>query len=155
MKCAKARRLIWTYVDGELNKCEVVKLESHIASCASCRKEYEEARSLSKLLICWEPVSPRVDFGVLSERIRQRESISRDVWLPVPRWAAVFLSILGVISGSILGFQTSHQAVVKAMPAEQIARAIGLMPHDDLLEAALLEGVQSGSNAGAYEGVPR
>lgn len=155
MKCAKARRLIWTYADGELNEREVVKLESHIASCASCRKEYGDARSLSELLVCWGPVSPRVGFGVLSERIRQRELVSRGVWLPVPRWAAVVLSILGVISGSILGFQTSHQAVVKAMPAEQIARSIGLMPHDDLVEAALLEGVQSGSNTGADEGVPR
>lgn len=155
MKCAEARQLIWAYVDGELSERKVVDLESHLASCAACRKECEDARSLSELLVSWESVSPRMGFETLSERIRQREQVSKGGWLPVPRWAAVFLSMLGIVSGSVLGFRASHQAIMQPMPAEQIALSIGLAPHDDLVEAALLTGVQDTFNTGADEGVSR
>ena len=38
------------YLDGELNKEMQIKVEAHLATCKSCRTEFEELKSLSTLL---------------------------------------------------------------------------------------------------------
>lgn len=44
--CAKARDLMFDYIDGALGERESVQLEFHISSCENCRAELEERRKL-------------------------------------------------------------------------------------------------------------
>jgi anti-sigma factor RsiW len=49
MKCKHVRKMISQYVDDELSPDEKKDFDSHIQSCASCREELEETRTLHQL----------------------------------------------------------------------------------------------------------
>ena len=49
MKCSLARKMISQYVDDELTLDETKEFDSHIRSCASCRKALEEIRAIHEL----------------------------------------------------------------------------------------------------------
>jgi len=49
MRCNKAGILISSYVDNELDKIQVRKLESHLERCAKCRARLEEINQYKKL----------------------------------------------------------------------------------------------------------
>lgn len=57
MSCEKYRELISLYIDKLLNKEEVEELEKHFSHCPECKKEYEELKSIRKLLSETEDVS--------------------------------------------------------------------------------------------------
>ena len=44
MRCAKARKLIMDYIDGELSKPEEKEFTGHLASCPECKRLVESAR---------------------------------------------------------------------------------------------------------------
>jgi len=56
MTCEGWKDLLMGYLDGELDEAQVRDLETHLQSCASCRKELEGFR---KLIAISEDVVPR------------------------------------------------------------------------------------------------
>ncbi|HHV98106.1 MAG TPA: hypothetical protein GXX36_00800 [Clostridiaceae bacterium] len=45
-KCDEIRELIYIYVDGELDEAQRAEFEEHINSCADCRNELDEIKSI-------------------------------------------------------------------------------------------------------------
>ena len=50
MNCQDYRSMITAHVDGELGPDQQKQLESHLATCASCRQELAEVRALKEEL---------------------------------------------------------------------------------------------------------
>jgi anti-sigma factor RsiW len=103
MKCAQVVRLFGAYWDDETTQAEREWVEAHLASCSSCRKEYEAFTRTLELVGSLPRVEPAPD---LVERVlarARRASPAPDVvpvrsrpWVPVT--AALALT---VIAGSL------------------------------------------------------
>jgi len=50
MKCGKAKKLIYDYLDGLLSPKERARLTEHLDTCADCRRRLEQTRELLELL---------------------------------------------------------------------------------------------------------
>jgi predicted anti-sigma-YlaC factor YlaD len=50
MACERFKELMMASLDGEICDVERAELESHLAECADCRREYDEMRKLSELV---------------------------------------------------------------------------------------------------------
>lgn len=50
MACGRFKELMMASLDGEICDAERAELESHLAECADCRREYDEMRKLSELV---------------------------------------------------------------------------------------------------------
>jgi anti-sigma factor RsiW len=50
MKCDRARPLLESYLDGELDRAAVDEIEAHLSGCASCRAELAELERLREAL---------------------------------------------------------------------------------------------------------
>ena len=48
--CEDMRALLNAYLDGELSGWRLLQVQNHLASCASCREELRELRTVSDLL---------------------------------------------------------------------------------------------------------
>jgi anti-sigma factor RsiW len=104
MNCGQAKNLFGAYWDDELTQAEREWLESHFASCASCRSQYED---LSRTL---ESVGdlPRVEVAPgFAERTlaaaRRRAPVADR--MPVrARWVAVTATavLLAVLTGMVM-----------------------------------------------------
>jgi anti-sigma factor (TIGR02949 family) len=66
MNCAKARFLLYAYLDREMSGYEAEALARHLAGCSSCRARSRAARGLAKLL------HSRVDRTPAPTRLRVR-----------------------------------------------------------------------------------
>ncbi len=92
MRCKKIISKLGAYVDGELPERLFRKVESHLASCKTCRQELEEIRGMDELLQGSLPVPP-VPEG-LSARIvagarRRGEAGAPRMRFPHPAWNPV------------------------------------------------------------------
>lgn len=52
-ECLTVRELLVAFVDHETSSSEADRVEAHLATCASCRRELELERSLDTLLDAW------------------------------------------------------------------------------------------------------
>lgn len=103
MKCVQARRLFGAYWDDDATLAEREWLESHFASCAVCRREYDEFSRALELAGSLPRIESRPD---LLERVLARARCATPMpdripaagvqWVPVTAAAAVLL-ILGTI----------------------------------------------------------
>lgn len=50
MKCGRFRDLMMASLDGEISDEERAELESHLAGCPDCRREFDELREVSELV---------------------------------------------------------------------------------------------------------
>jgi hypothetical protein len=109
MKCAQSRRLFGAYWDDDTTVAEREWLEAHLASCASCRREYEE---MAKVLE-WTAELPRTEVSPdLVERTlaRARRAVPAAdrlptvslPWVPTTAAAALLL-VLGTMIAPWIG----------------------------------------------------
>jgi anti-sigma factor RsiW len=103
MKCAQVVRLFGAYWDDETTQAEREWVEAHLASCSSCRKEYEEFTRTLELVGSLPRVEPAPD---LVERVlaRARRSAPAADVVPVRArpWVPVTAALaLAVIAGSL------------------------------------------------------
>ena len=112
MKCAQIVRLFGAYWDDETTRAEREWVEAHLASCASCRQEYEAFARTLELVASLPRVEPAPD---LVERVlsrARRAAPAPDLvpagarpWVPVT--AAVALAVLaGSLALPWLGIRT-------------------------------------------------
>jgi anti-sigma factor RsiW len=111
MKCRHARKLISQYVDDELTPDEKRDFDSHIQSCASCRKELEETQGLRELFASARRFSAPYGFATrvlanLEEKERSRAGRIfgfRPYFLRAAQVGfALVVMTVGIISGNLL-----------------------------------------------------
>lgn len=62
MKCKDAKKLISLYIDGELSFEKRIKLEKHINSCFSCRRELEDLKIMIREIHNLPKIEPLINF---------------------------------------------------------------------------------------------
>ena len=103
MKCAQINRLFGAYWDDETTQAEREWVETHLASCAACRKQYEEFSRSLELIGSLPRVEPAPD---LVERVlaRARRAVPAPDRVPAAsrRWIPVTAAVaLLVVAGSL------------------------------------------------------
>ena len=94
MECQRDPENIAAYVDGELGPAERAELETHLASCGSCRELAAAEQRLGELFAALEPIEPPGEFEarfwarIARERDAARKPSSL-AWLLSPRWLSV------------------------------------------------------------------
>ncbi len=98
MDCAKARFLLYAYLDRDLLACEAEALARHLSSCPSCETRSRSARGLAQIL------RSRVDRATAPHRLRLRlqQGAAPVVRPRLPAFAmaaAILLMILPLVAG--------------------------------------------------------
>jgi len=155
MKCAKAKKLISEYIDGDLNMAKTSSLEKHLNACPDCQgllKDFQKLKQKAKGLVKAEPSGqtwfriqarlkekmqapvpePRVRFLFFPARLRY--AVSTALLLFVAAGAVIIgLRVLNR-EGPISGINGQELALAKIQEAEQ---------HYKLAIKALWEAVQT------------
>ncbi len=119
MKCAKAKRLISDYIDGNLDTGHVSSLEEHLDVCLDCqkflkdfRKIAKDAKELNKLTPpneTWSKIEARLNTETQPVHVL---APGRRQWLNAPRLrfvlSAAFLLVI-LVGAGILGIHSLKQ----------------------------------------------
>lgn len=107
MRCSK-RKLISSYIDGELNEDKRSLLESHLNGCRECAREFEELQKIHMLLASAEPFdvphgfSTRVLANIRSKGKRRFADFVHIFKTLTEGFAVLLLIAAGVILGGFL-----------------------------------------------------
>jgi anti-sigma factor (TIGR02949 family) len=101
MDCAKARFLLYAYLDRELSSGEAEALSRHLADCSRCQTRARAARGLARVL------RSRVDRATVPNRLRLRlqqlgEPAVRPRYPAFAMAAAILLMILPLVTDESL-----------------------------------------------------
>jgi anti-sigma factor (TIGR02949 family) len=101
MDCAKARFLLYAYLDRELSSGEAEALSRHLADCSRCQTRAQAARGLARVL------RSRVDRATVPNRLRLRlqqlgEPVVRPRYPAFAMAAAILLMILPLVTDESL-----------------------------------------------------
>jgi anti-sigma factor RsiW len=107
MRCAKIKRSISSYIDGELSKNERNLFETHIRDCEACGKELEAMRAVHTLFAQTEQFKAPYGFAtrVMANLAGQRSKKRLFIPLFAKFGEALLIAavvILGIASGAIL-----------------------------------------------------
>lgn len=80
MRCRRARHLIAARLDGHLARAEITELEEHLATCSTCRAEWQRMNGLDKLFrsASMMPAPAHLPAQVMA-RIDRREQARRAI----------------------------------------------------------------------------
>lgn len=93
MQCKEAKRLISSYIDGEISPDKRRELEAHLLTCPYCRRELEMMEKIVKLIHELPEIEP---YEELSDKIWVKYTLEKDEFLKNP--FRKFLLILGFIA---------------------------------------------------------
>ncbi|MCK4225790.1 zf-HC2 domain-containing protein [candidate division WOR-3 bacterium] len=67
MNCKKVEELLSSYIDGELERDDIIKVESHIKECSECKAKLEHYQSIKEMVKSIEIPSPsyRVERNII------------------------------------------------------------------------------------------
>jgi anti-sigma factor RsiW len=132
MKCAKARKHISDYIDGDLDAGKVSSLERHLDACPDCRKlleDFQNIKQKAKNLAKAEP-SDQLWFRVksaLEAKTQYRETPLRARFLFFParlRYAVSAALLMFVVVGSVvIGLRVWHRSGVSEVSGQALALA--------------------------------
>lgn len=140
MRCSEVEKLLSSHIDGELDAMRSCELREHIEGCAECATLQHQLVDTAALLAYWPDVEPGRGFDALQWRLQNSGSDRghRFEWMiPTPKWASAALAVASVMVGVFLGFATTGVAPEQPPTEEQVVSALGLQPHDDILEASI------------------
>lgn len=140
MRCSKVGKYLSPYIDGELDTSEIALLESHLAQCDRCSKEFAEIKRLHRLFRQVERFSAPPGFRAeVMERINGEPVKGFSLFPVVTRFAeaaAVIVAITaGIMSGGLLinAFAPHHRGeqviasfsleTLEALPPDSLGRA--------------------------------
>jgi anti-sigma-K factor RskA len=99
------------YAMGALDSGDVSALESHLATCASCRTELAEYRTLSESLLMAVP--PKEPSAALRKRLQSRLPSAQKVSRPPVTWSfsqlALGLAVIALLVLNLLSFAQLRQ----------------------------------------------
>jgi anti-sigma factor (TIGR02949 family) len=120
MDCAKARFLLYAYLDRELSSGEAEALSRHLADCSRCQTRAQAARGLARVL------RSRVDRATVPNRLRLRlqqlgEPAVRPRYPAFAMAAAILLMILPLVRDESLrgGHGVARAGLGPAGPASK------------------------------------
>ncbi|MGH9368244.1 MAG: anti-sigma factor family protein [Thermoanaerobaculia bacterium] len=124
MDCARARFLIYAYLDRELSPFEGEALQRHLGGCGACSTRASSARGLARLL------HSRLDRTPAPERLRAR--LHTTSWGPVsrPRYplfataAALVVMLLPLVSDVPRSSSLAAAGLVPSTPAGTSPRLV-------------------------------
>ena len=90
MKCAKAKKLISEYIDGDLSAEEVSFLEKHMETCPNCKKLSKDFQQIKQTAKDLSEVEPS---GQTWFRIQARLKAETQVSVPEPRVRFLFFPV--------------------------------------------------------------
>ena len=111
MNCPTADTLIQHSLDVPLSSPERARLDAHLASCASCRRAWEDYRRLSQMSVSWArrpgPVeTPPEEFAahVMSRLAASPSPSAQFAWVPLLAGclALLLLAILSPLAAPLL-----------------------------------------------------
>ena len=98
MPCTWTQERIEAYIDGELTPVEQGLLEAHVATCAACAAELEDARRLvGALRTLPQATCPDAVSQALQDRIHQTRRTAAKRWYAPLAAAAVLVLIAGYL----------------------------------------------------------
>ena len=131
MKCSQAVRLFGAYWDDETTQAERELVEAHLASCTSCRQEYEAFTRTLELVGALPRVEPQPDLveRVLSRARRAAPAPDRVParsrrWIPVTATAALTM-IAGLLALPWLGVRNEARREPTRVAAEREPARLG------------------------------
>jgi len=136
--CARVRVLIEPYLDGELTQEDAAQVRSHLATCADCRRQHDEAISLPFRLKALGSPIPRATLvaDVMRAVGSEPESYRRSWSLLVPE---------AVLAGFILWYLSGFDglgSIASGIFGDLLSMGSGSLPHvpqvDDILLVALI-----------------
>ena len=123
--CSWTQERIEAYIDGELTPVERGHLEAHVATCAACAAELQDARSLVKSLRALPPITcPDTVSQALQDRIHQTR---QDRWrTAAKKWCAPLAAaaVLALIAGRLLFDPEPAQPVFSPKEIAQARRQV-------------------------------
>src|SRR5438105_10029323 len=124
MNCAKARFLLYAYLDRELARGDSEALSRHLGSCPPCSARARSARGLVQLLrsrldYTCAPVTlrDRLDAGPSLPRLRSRA-------LPLGLAASILLLVLPVVAGQRGGARDAAMSLATSVAMVAPNRAV-------------------------------
>ena len=132
MKCEEIENKIFAYVEGQLSKVEVDKMERHIAQCDHCKTELSKSKELLAAMGAMEPSEPnekmRYSFEEMLEREKQvlkDRSVSRILPLSWKTAFQIAASVLLLLMGYLYGEQRGHkEAQMQIVHLEEKAKGL-------------------------------
>jgi len=125
MDCAKARFLLYAYLDRELSSGEAEALSRHLADCSRCQTRAQAARGLARVL------RSRVDRATVPNRLRLRlqqlgEPAVRPRYPAFAMAAAILLMILPLVTDESLrgGHGVARAGLVPAGPTSKASALV-------------------------------
>jgi hypothetical protein len=134
MKCVEVKEHLETFLDGETGVIWRDEIETHLETCESCRAEFAELRSVSRLLRKELPVSApnHLDAKVFAAFRQHHEK--KSVW----NWSAILASIfapkpifalltLGILTGLafLVGRMTAPaNEIIVASPSQIVEKEV-------------------------------
>lgn len=138
LTCARVRVLLESFVDGDLDADQAIAVRRHLAGCADCRRQHEQAISLPFRLKALTSPPPRETFvadvmrAVAPSRVGYRRA-----WTPLVPEAALVAFILWYLSG-LEGLGSIAGGIFSDLQGLAIGSLPVIPPVDVLLLLALL-----------------
>lgn len=103
-ECKSIRDLLVLHLEGELGDEEDRRVTAHLSTCAACRAEAEDIRTVRGWLSDPELFAPRNDYGwqMLPETLAARAKAERKSWLPLSYGSAGWA--LSIAATLVVGF---------------------------------------------------
>jgi len=115
-------------LDGRLDESSQAAFDAHLASCTSCRREWDAYNAVWQALARDEGIEP--SFGFAERTLRRlnepQVAIHWWAWRPSLRWASLAATVMALGVGGWIG----HERMTERRRAEAYAR----IQHADYLE---------------------
>ncbi len=106
MQCFDCTEWLSLQLDGLVEQQQREQLQAHLASCESCRAEWEAMQRVSSVLEAASEVAPPLDFAAkVASRLQQREARQRRVrgGIGLLEQHSIFSRTRSITSGAISG----------------------------------------------------
>jgi hypothetical protein len=98
--CEAIAEELVAYVDGEQPEPERVRIASHVAGCAPCRRELERIAKVNALVASLRPIEPSADLGERFRRRLEDEPAGAPAvhsWRPALWWVPAFAAAAATV----------------------------------------------------------
>lgn len=123
--CLEIETLLLAYMDGELHKPEICRVENHLAECVHCRQEYAQLQKTDSLLhlssVKQAPAELRVQINAALDALQtaQQQPFWRKIAdfcpLSCPQLAAIAASIAMLFSALVYYIQYQQLHTMRAL----------------------------------------
>ena len=138
LACARVRVLLEPFVDGELDAEIAAQVRRHLATCAECRRQHDQAISLPFRLKALSSPAPREFFAQdVMRAVAPARAMDRRVWTLLAPEALLAGFILWYLSG-LDGLSSIASGIFNDLQGLAVGSVPSVPPVDVLLVIALI-----------------